>query len=219
MDNTLTGLLLLFLLALVTLNFAMTIRLVRRTQKNNEQDALPFTATLGAPMPAFSAKRLVGDATVSSEDMRGTPSVLVFLSSTCGDCRKFAPELATLLPEMRAAGVALVVVGLESETRVRRFLTGSPLIEHALLLNKTDRLQLNPRNSAPFYLFVDDQLIIKASNFIGDENWRLFVEQLRDVSAVLGAAEAEIANPATFEAETRTPGAHTSVMAEARHAS
>lgn len=205
MDNTLNGMLLLFLLALVSLNFVLTIRLVRRTQKNTEQDALPFTATLDAPMPTFSGKRLADNSPVSSEDMRGTASVLVFLSSVCGDCRKLAPELVTLLPEMQAAGVALVVVGLESEAKVRRFLAGSPLFERALLLNKTERLQLNPRNSAPFYLFVDDQLSVKASNFIGDENWQLFVEQLRSGSA------------APEEPEARLPETQTAAMAEAGH--
>lgn len=187
MDMTLLALLLLLLLAVVILNLLLTVRLARQLQQlqqqRNDGEALPFTTKLEDAVPAFSGRRLLDGAEISSEAMRGTASVLVFLSASCGDCRKLLPQLATLLPAMQDAGVALVVIGLESENKVRRFLSETPLFPYVLLLDADARRLLNPRNSAPFYLFVDDQLIVKASHFVGDENWRAFVDQVSDAAA------------------------------------
>ena len=198
MDMTLLALLLLFLLAVVTLNLLLTIRLARQVQQLQQQrsegDALPFTASLESAVPAFSGRRLLDGAEISSEAMRGTASVLVFLSASCGDCRKLVPQLAALLPAMQQAGVVLLVIGLESEHRVRRFLGETPLFPHVLRLDLAERRLLNPRNSAPFYLFVDDQLQLKASHFVGDENWQLFIEQVH------AAAEPPAQSSATAEA-------------------
>lgn len=188
MDTTLLALLLLFLLAVVMLNVLLTIRLARQLQQLQQQQreggaGAPFTAELDAAVPTFNGRRLLDGADVSSEAMRGTASVLLFLSASCGDCRKLVPELVAMLPAMRDAGVGLLIIGLESENRVRRFLGETPLFPHVLRLDAAERQVLNPRNSAPFYLFVDDQLKVKASHFVGDENWRLFIEQMGATAA------------------------------------
>jgi hypothetical protein len=45
------------------------------------------------------------------------------------------------------------------------------------------RRRLNARNAAPFYLFVDDAGTVVASGFVGDDDWRSFDAQMREVLA------------------------------------
>lgn len=56
-----------------------------------------------------------------------------------------------------------------------------------LELDGQARRRLNPRRQAPFYLFLDEHLIVQASNLIGDEDWQSFLAQM-DESGAGGAA-------------------------------
>lgn len=182
MDDALVAMLLIFLLVAVTLNFALTLKIVAIVREAPEPQDLPFSLELDRPIPHFVGRRLTNGATLSAEALAGGATVLVFLSSGCGECRGRIPELVRLLPAMRRAGVELFVIAMETEAKVRRFLGGTPLFEQVLMLDKENRKQLNPRNGSPFYIFVDDQRVAKASNFIGDENWQVFVGQIQQAA-------------------------------------
>lgn len=192
MTTSLVELLLLVLLVAVTINLVLTIRITAIVRDAPEPEDLPFTAKLDAAVPAFSGARLSNGATVSSVSLAGgTALVLVFLSSGCADCRRRIPELTAILPAIRAAGIELLIVGMESPARVRKLLVDTGLLEHAIVLDRNSRKALNPRNGSPFYLFVDGNRDVKASNFLGDENWLVFMEQMKewDPDGITSAAE------------------------------
>jgi len=181
MDNALVGILLLFLLVAVTLNLILTLRIAAIVRETPEPQDLPFTLELDAAIPHFVGTALADGRTISADAFTGRSTVLAFLSSGCGDCRKRVPELVQLLPAMRRAGVVLWVVVMDTEAKARSFLGATPLIEHAVMLDPASRKRLNPRNASPFYIFVDDQRVARASHFIGDENWQVFVGQMQEL--------------------------------------
>jgi len=182
MDNALVGMLLLFLLAAVTLNLILTLRIAAIVREAPEPQDLPFTLELDAAVPHFAGTTLVDGRAMSADALGGHATVLVFLSSGCGDCRKRVPELVQLLPAMRRAGVSLWVVAMDAEAKARGFLGATPLFEHVVMLDAASRKRLNPRNASPFYIFIDDR-VARASHFIGDENWQVFVGQMQEFGA------------------------------------
>ena len=151
MDNALVGILLLFLLAAVTLNLILTLRIAAIVREAPEPQDLPFTLELDAAIPPFVGTALADGRAISADAIDGRSTVLVFLSSGCGDCRKRVPEIAQLLPAMRRADVVLWVVVMDTEAKARGFLGATPLIEHAVMLDAASRKRLNPRNASPFY--------------------------------------------------------------------
>lgn len=182
MDNSLIEILLLFLLGAVALNLVLTMRIASIVREAPEPQDLPFTLPLDAPLPAFAGKRLQDGGAISLESLAGRSSVLVFLSAGCGDCRKKVPELVGMLPAMQETGVELLIVGMDSEAKVRAFLGATPLFSRVVVLDKAARRRLNPRNASPFYIFVDDRGLAQASHFIGDENWQVFATQMHELN-------------------------------------
>lgn len=188
MTNALLSLLVILLLTVVTLNLYLTMRIASIVREAPEPQDLPFTLELDMPVPPFSGKRLGNGATMSSEAVAGNASiVLVFLSSGCGDCRKKLPELVLILPAVRRAGIELLIVAMEGEAGVRKFLGATPLFDHVVVVDKKTRRLLNPRNGSPFYVFIDNQKIVKASDFVGDVNWRSFMDQMRELDLEMAA--------------------------------
>lgn len=188
MTNSLLALLVLLLLVAVTLNLFLTMRIASIVREAPEPQDLPFTLDLDMPAPPFSVKRLMSGALVSSEAVASNASiVLVFLSSGCGDCRKKLSELVQILPAVRRAGIELLIVAMESEAGVRKFLGATPLFEHVVVVDKKTKRILNPRNGSPFYVFIDNQKIVKASDFVGDINWQNFMEQMRELDLEMAA--------------------------------
>jgi len=167
------------LTASVALNFLLTLRLAAIVAAR-ERERLPATLPRGAPLPAFSARPLSGGAAIASGSLRGTPAVLVFLSPGCAACRAHREELVRLHPAMRRAGVGLWVFVNARPARARDYLRDTPLLPHALRIDATAAQRLNPRNAAPFYLFVDADGTVIASDFIGDADWASFRAQMDD---------------------------------------
>jgi hypothetical protein len=172
-------------IVLVLLNLLLTLRLAAIVQQR-EYDRLPLAFPVGAPLPAFSARRVRDGAAVSSATLSGAASVLVFLSPACGDCRRRRVELIGLHPAIVASGIGLWVFGAGARRRVRAFFDGTPLAAHVMSIRASVRRRLNARNAAPFYLFVDDAGIVVASGFVGNDDWNSFDAQMREV---LGAVE------------------------------
>lgn len=173
----------------VALNFVLTLRLAAIVREH-AQDRLPNSLPIGMPLPAFSA-RAVDGTPVASSTLRGAPAVLVFLSPGCGECKARREELIDMHPAIRRAGIALWVFVNAKPAQAREYLRDTPLAPHAMRIDKAVAEQLNPRTAAPFYLFVDPDGRVIASQFAGDADWRSFREQMREYDApVDGAGEA-----------------------------
>lgn len=179
-DGTL-GVILAILAISVAFNLFLTLRLTRIVG-DNEYLKAPTTLPIGQPLPAFSGRTLSDGRRVHSRDFLGQASVLLFFAPECKDCQARVKEISAMYPAMRAAEVGIRVIAAISKRRMREFLKDSPLLDHVVLVGGAAQQALNPRNSAPFYIFVDHENKVLASNFIGDEDWSSFCEQMRDAA-------------------------------------
>jgi hypothetical protein len=161
-----------------TLNLWLTFRLAARLR---ELTGPRLTAPIGIPVPPFEG--IASGRPLLSSDLAGRPSVLVFLSPGCKTCAGKIGELAGLLPGAERSGVALWIVPADDFHDVSVLVGGTPLAGHVLLLDEAARKRLNPLTTAPFYLFLDEDLILRASNNLGDGDWLTFVEQMREAAA------------------------------------
>jgi len=178
-------------LGVLAFGVALSLRLslaavdaARHLAAARERQATPppgevIPAVMARPLQAGPRKHLAG---------LGMPSVLLFLSSTCPKCRQKLPELAGYLPQLEAAGLELWLVSREPAWRLRRFLRGSPLAQHALRVSMREYKELNPTMGSPLYLFVDEAGVLQAGGMIGDENWQSFQEQMREIEETREAA-------------------------------
>ena len=180
-DSTLLQLVLGVVTFATALNLWLTFRLAARIR---EATAPELTVPIGAPVPPFEG--VAQSRPIRSSDLAGQPQVLVFLSSGCKVCAGHVGELVALLPGAARAGVSLWIVPADDVHDIAVLVGGTPLAGHVLMLDAASRLRLNPLRTAPFYLFIDDALVVRASNHLGDEDWRAFVEQMGDAAALDG---------------------------------
>lgn len=125
----------------------------------------PFTVPIGEILPAAGGVAPTGQ-----------PSVIVFLSIGCPACRRGVEELSALLPGMARAGVGLFLVGLGE---IDGLIEGTGLQDRLVELDGDALVELNPRRAAPAYIFIDENRVALASDFLGDGNWRIFAAQMR----------------------------------------
>ncbi|MEA3011148.1 MAG: hypothetical protein QOJ91_2840 [Sphingomonadales bacterium] len=185
----------LILPALVAVAFAtafnlwLTFRLAARLR---ESMAPPFTVPLGESVPPFEGIARAQSQATGSADLAGRSTVLVFLTPGCKTCAGHVPELVEALNGAERLGVNLWIVPNDDRHDVDILVAGTPLAERVLILGSADRRRLNPRMAAPFYLFIDEASTALASSMLGDEDWRTFVEQMREA----------VVSPAGFEPAT-----------------
>lgn len=187
MDPTFVLVVLIALTASVALNFLLTLRLAAIVGAR-EYERLPATLPSGTPLPTFRARPLSGGTPVSSGSLRGTSTVLAFLSPGCGECHARREELIRMYPAMREAGVGLWIFVNARPPQARDYLRDTPLLAHAMRIDNASARRLNPRTSAPFYLFVDAEGMVIASGFIGDADWASFRGQMDEVADETAAA-------------------------------
>jgi hypothetical protein len=180
MASSLVVIVLLVLSFSMVSNLFLTLRIIAILRSVSRLVRPPLTVAIGQPIPDFHGRILVEGRWIMSKELLGQAVVLVFLSGVCKQCRGKIPELSQIHPSAHRLGISFWIIGIESPRRVARLLKGSTLLENVLVLDPDTRRQLNPQRSAPFYLFIDDRGLAQASSFIGDENWQLFVEQLRE---------------------------------------
>lgn len=73
-------------------------------------------------LPGFDLPLLAGNGTLSSDDLRGEPTVLNYFASWCLPCREEAPLLEQTYREYRDEGVRFVGVNMEdTEEAAREF--------------------------------------------------------------------------------------------------
>lgn len=92
---------------------------------HEHQGSTPEGLEQGTQIPSFSFPDLEGRP-VSLDDYRGRKVLLVNWSPSCGFCKRIAPELAELQPDLRANEVELIM------------LTSGDLHENKLVLEETD---------------------------------------------------------------------------------
>lgn len=168
---------LVFLTLAVAVNTFLMVRMaavLRNLVPAPQRLALP----IGEVLPAVEARRATTGQHVSTAEITGRAAVIVFLSASCKACNEKLPQLEQLRTPMHAENVALWIVGMDSQRRMKRWLDQSPLIEHLLSMQPKPRRQLNPTSGSPFYIFVDHRLIVQASGFLGDADWQSFLEQM-----------------------------------------
>jgi len=181
-DGSLTLVVLVVLTFSTALNLFLILRLAAKVRMAAELSAPPSSLPLGRVAPAFEGSRRADGARIASKDLAGQAVVLVFLSAGCPKCREKAAELLEILPAIRSSGVALWIIGADAAHDISQVLGKSPLLDHAVVLDPATRQRLNPRGAAPFYIFIDDQAVVQASSFVGDEDWRSFVGQMREIA-------------------------------------
>jgi peroxiredoxin len=79
------------------------------SEKKNGSDSLP----LGAQMPEFSVSGPSG--TMTSNQLKGTRSVVVFFRTTCPDCSREMPNVETAFKRVAGSGVRFVAVSKEDD--------------------------------------------------------------------------------------------------------
>lgn len=173
---------LIVLTAATALNLFLMLRLAAHIRAAAEA-AIPTTLPIGEAVPPFEGQRRADGRRVASGDWLGQPAVLAFLSPGCSACQEKVAELLSILPAIRRAGVALWIIPNDDRHDIAGLVGGTELLDHVLVLDAATRLRLNPRKGAPFYVFIDDRMIAQASNYVGDEDWQSFLEQMREIAA------------------------------------
>jgi hypothetical protein len=188
----------------VALNFLLTLRLAAIVGAR-EYERQPMALPVGSVLPQFSARRLRDGRMIASNTLQGAAAVLVFLSPQCGDCRIRRGEIAQMRAAMRNAGVTLWVFGAGTRRSVTAFLADTPLLDDVMEIRTSVWRRLNPRNAAPFYLFVDDEGTILASHFIGDADWQSFCGQMQAEMRAMSETPGGLVPLAAGEESETTP--------------
>ena len=179
-DPTLLAMLVVALSVLLAFNLFLSLRLARLVNAL-AQARLPDSVPIGAPLPGFHARTLQEGRRVSVDRLLDDQAaVLVFLSPSCQACLQRLPELVRMQPRMEEAGVALWVIANGPQRRLRDYFESTGLTHRVLRVDRSTLRKLNPKFSAPFYIFVDPSRIVQASHLIGDDNWQSFRAQIGD---------------------------------------
>jgi hemin uptake protein HemP len=184
LDSTLLSLLVVALAVLAAINLFLSLRLTTLVGALAHA-RLPDTVPIGVVLPDFRARTLDDGRRVDSDTLLAEQAtVLVFLSPGCKSCLERLPELRRMQPLMEEAGVALWVIVNGRERRLRAYFESTGLLSRVLRVSDSDMRKLNPKYSAPFYIFVDATRIVQASDLIGDENWLNFRDQIGDAEFI-----------------------------------
>lgn len=185
-DPPLLGVLVIALAVLLAFNLFLSLRLTRLVNAL-AQARLPDTVPIGAPLPGFQARTLRDGRRIGADALLDDQAaVLVFLSPGCQACLQRLPELVRMQPRMEEAGVALWVIAHGPQRRLRDYFETTGLQHRVLRVSDRDLRRINPKYSAPFYIFVGSDRVVQASNLIGDDNWRSFREQIGDADPPAG---------------------------------
>ena len=177
-DDNLLFIVLAVLTAGTALNLFLILRLAALVRAWTEPATRAFP--IGEAVPPFEGRRRMDGHRIASVDLAGAPLVLVFLSSGCRVCRGKVAEIAEILPGLGNAGVTLWIVPADDTHDIAKIVEGPLLLDRVLELDAATRRTLNPQRAAPYYLFIDENMIAKAGSYVGDEDWRTFVDQMRD---------------------------------------
>lgn len=174
MDDTTLQLVLAALAFAIAGNVWLSLAVLRASRRERQ----PATALVaGDPLPIVQARPMAGGARFQP-GAPGQATVLLFLASRCPKCRDKLAGIDGLLPQARAAGLAVWLLSEEPVRRLRAFLPSNTLRAAAARLRLRDYRRLNPLMSSPSYVFVSHAGTVEAAGLIGDDDWLALVDQL-----------------------------------------
>lgn len=179
MDDRLISLILTAVTFATAFNLFLLLRILRVVHPVEE----PLVPLVGKAVPRFTGRRSADGGPIAWADLAGRPAVLVFLSSGCPDCRSRIPDLAAILPGAAKAGIAFWIVAADDAHDIAPLVGDTPLAEHTMTMDPTAREALNPFGATPLYIFIDEATIVQAGNHLGDEDWNVFLEEMRAFAA------------------------------------
>jgi peroxiredoxin len=128
--------------------------------------APPRGLPVGAPLPPFALRDLDG-RTVTLEDFRGTPTLLVHWGPGCGFCDQIAPDLAAVQAELERRRIRLALVS-HGDAATNRALAERFALRCPILLNEDgDTIEAFRTFGTPVAYLVDERGLVAARIAIG----------------------------------------------------
>lgn len=124
---------------------------------------------VGDALPTFSVTMNDGTS-VSTSDLKGRPSVIVFFSTTCPDCQKEFPELQRLWDSVdRTAIPVLLIARAQNQAEIERYwqangfsMTYSPQADRSVYnlfaTSLIPRIYISDRSGIIRFIHTDDVL-------------------------------------------------------------
>ncbi len=167
----------------VSLNFLLTIALIRRSNNHHASrppniDDIP-KLTPGESAPVFKARTLEGEF-LSREDCLGKSVIFVFISPTCRPCIDELPRLKTLGSELAQEGVEMILVNTSGNHAETMKFIEKHNISLPILITSHDGDFMKDYKVAgtPFYCMIDASGHVKDSGFLVP-GWEKNVLKLR----------------------------------------
>jgi hypothetical protein len=177
MNEPLLLIVLLSLAASTILNLFLTCKLSAKLRSLLGESEVALNLPKGELLPNIFAHYLIDNRAVK---YKNTPMALIFLSSRCSDCKSKLSQILGLIEKLGDTDVQIWLVWSESSATVKPFVANELLLKHSISISISALKEINPRSASPFYLFVDENNILQASGFIGDENWQSFAAQISE---------------------------------------
>lgn len=165
----------------VALNLWLTIRLAKRVA-TRENDNWKTSDIVRTAISSFDGCRAVNGKRVVVDQLLGNATVLVFLSPACSTCANKVKELEEILPAVESLDIRFWIMSGDNQTDLTDMLAGSPLLQNIMIPDLRTKQALNPNRIVPLYLFIDEKLVVQACDMIGDEDWKIFVMQMKEAA-------------------------------------
>mgnify|MGYP002381390618 CR=1 FL=1 len=157
---------------------------IRRTLMHSMFAALIVAALTGGAqampsrsqsVPRFSARTLDGER-FTNESVKGSVVLLQFWATWCGVCRAQQPVLDGIDEEFASRGLVVLAVNVgESRARVKQYLNSRPRSCKVVLTEDTNLAAIFPTRAVPYYVLIDREGKVLASQAGGGEGWLRYV--------------------------------------------
>lgn len=180
MTDALVYLALLILIPATALNLFLLLRIIGILQLADLGLATAQESPVGKALSTLAGERLGDRESIVHDKSAALACAVVFLAAGCPKCKSRIAELERIDAAIEAQGhaVALWVVGVGTRRQLTHMLKGTRFFQRTLTMPQAERRRLNPADASPYYVFLDPQLTVQACNYLGDENWIMFVNQI-----------------------------------------
>jgi peroxiredoxin len=167
---------------IVLLNLVLTIGIARRLNNMSTTGRDPIAEGRlqpGEPVPAFTAETLDGQQ-VSLETYAGQMVAFHFISVNCEPCREVLPDLLTLAPLARQAGVQFVFVMLDDVQNTRAFVEEFQIPSPVIVAPRPENdytksnefAEAYKSTSTPSYCLIDENGVLLATGHPRIGDWK-----------------------------------------------
>lgn len=179
-SNALITPLILVLIASSVFTMVITLRqqkeIARLKQKINQKPLLE----IGNTLPNLEGITFKGKATFQNEQIRDFAKVFMFVSTYCDKCKGKLREIEHLMGHCEPMGVAMKIVTDEPDKRIQAFIRSERILNNTVSVTQDTMTDFNPLGAFPYYLFLDQENVLQAQGYIGDDNWLAFVNQINE---------------------------------------